>query len=373
VTWPTGPPPMPTPGWYDDPEQAWTWRYWDGAQWTGHRAPMWVPPIRDPTSFSAWFEGAVAVAKVAVRRVGALLGAIWLLLGIAGLWLVFATFGSDRGRELRRLLVVDDDPLSPSGAWLADDLTDAEAERAWELTQDMFWSALPWLIALTVAFVVAAAWSVALVARAVGGDVRRQESGQGGVGDQRPADPPADGLGSVMAGAARRVPAVIGSGIVVFATFGVVWVAASIPIVAVAVADAGTVAIVLTTVFVVLLVIVVSAWLWGRLTLASVIAATGGHGLGVRRSWNITHGRFWFVVGRLVVTGLIAGAAGGVVNFFTGFGQFLGAVVFLTIVALLQSLAVAVSMIATTCGHLATIDQLDRSDVAGSSHGPPVA
>ena len=319
---------------------------------------MWVPPHRDPTSFSDWFERAVAAGKIAVRRVGVLLLALWLLLGALCLWRFFAAFDSDRGRELRRLLVRDD-ALSPTGTALREDLTDAEAERAWELVQDIFWSALPWLIALTLAFVVVAAWSVALVARAV----------QPNVVDRLASDQPAEGLDSVVAGAVRRVPAVVASGIVVLAVYALVWAVASIPIVLVAVADGGGAAIVLTTFFVVVLVLGVTVWLWARLTLASVIAAVGGHGLGVRRSWNISHGQFWFVAGRLLVTGLIAGAASGVLNFVTGFGEFLGLAFFLAIVSLLQALALAVSMIVTTCGHLATIEQLSEVELAGSSDG----
>lgn len=354
---------MPPSGWYDDPEQPWTWRYWDGAHWTGHRAPMWVPPERDPMSFSVWFERSVGAAKIAVRRLGVLLVAVWLLLGALGWWLVVATFDGDRGRELRRLLVLDDDPLSPTGTSLRGDLTDAEAERAWELSQDIFWSVLPWLIALTVAFVVVSAWSVALVARAVRPNF---------VGPPV-ADQPAERLGTVMASAVRRVPAVLGSGIVVFSAIASVWAVAALPVVLVAVADGGGAAIVLTAFFVLLLVLGVTAWLWARLALASVIAAVGGHGLGVHRSWSLTHGRYWFVVGRLLVTGLIAGAAGGVINFVTGFGQFLDFTVFLAIVCVLQAFAVAASMIVTTCGHLAAVDQLDEGDLAGSSHGHDAA
>lgn len=364
MTWPTGPPPMPNAGWYDDPEQPWTWRYWDGAHWTDHRAPMWVPPARDPMSFSVWFERAVAVGKVAVRRVGVLLLAVWLLLGALGWWLIVAMLDDDRGRELRRLLVLDDNPVTPTGT----SLTDAEAERAWELVQDMFWSALPWMIALAVAFVVMSAWSVALVVRARPTRV-----------DPLAADEPAgnldslDSLGSVVVGAARRVPAVLGSGMVVFAAFALLAIGAALPVVLVAVADGGGAAIVLTVVFVVLLVLVVAVWLWARLTLASVIAAVGGHGLGIHRSWIITSGRFWFVAGRLLVTGLVAGAAGGVVNFVNGFGQFLGFTVLLAIVSVLQACALAVSIIVTTCGHLATIDQLAERELAGSSDGHSAA
>jgi hypothetical protein len=37
---PSPPPTMPPPGWYPDPEITDTQRYWDGAEWTEHRAPL---------------------------------------------------------------------------------------------------------------------------------------------------------------------------------------------------------------------------------------------------------------------------------------------------------------------------------------------
>jgi hypothetical protein len=327
---------MPPPGWYDDPEQPWTWRYWDGAYWTGHRAPMWVPPGRDPTSLSAWFEHSVAAGKIAVRRVGLMLAVLWLVLGAAGWWVVVASLGSDRGRELRRLLEIESD------------LNDTQAERLWDLIRDIFFSALPWLIVLLVAFMIASAYSIALVARVVRPQLE----------DPAGAAQPGVGLGNVVAGAIRRVPAVLGAGIVVVTVYAVAWAAGAACVAIVVLAGGGTAAIVLTTIFVVPLVLVVATWIWGRLTLATVIAAGGGHGIGVRRSWDITQDRFWFAVGRLLLTGLIAGAAGGAVNAVTGFGQFLGFAVFLAMVVLLQVLAVGVSIIVTTCGHLAAIDQL---------------
>ena len=350
MTWPTGPPPMPPSGWYGDPDQAWTWRYWDGARWTDHRAPMWVPPARDATSLSAWFERSVAAVKLAVRRIGFLLLALWLALGIAGWGLAVAVFESDRGRELRSLLDIQQNAFG--GSTVTAELTDAEVERAWELFQDIFWSALPWLVVLGVAVIVASAWSVALAARAVSPHVSESP-----VGDRR-----SEPLGALVGAAGRRVFPVIGSGVVVLLMFAGVWIVALLPVVLVAVAGGGGVAIVLTVVFVALLVLVVMGLLWVRLSLASVIAAVGDHGIGVGRSWNVTSGRFWYVAGRLVLTGLIVGGVSGAVNSMTGFAQFLGVAVYLAIVALLQALAMAASMIITVSGYLVTIDQAEATN-----------
>ena len=34
----------PPADWYDDPEDATKYRYWDGIRWTEHRSPKQVPP-----------------------------------------------------------------------------------------------------------------------------------------------------------------------------------------------------------------------------------------------------------------------------------------------------------------------------------------
>lgn len=309
---------------------------------------MWVPPVQDPQSFSAWFERAVAIAKVAVRRVGLLLVALWLALGVAGWLLVMSMFDSDRGRELRRLLDLDQNVF---GGSTTAELSDAEAERAWELIQDIFWSALPWMLVLAVVFVLLASWSVAVTAAAVGGQVDGPPGGETA----------AVRLGGLVAVAFRRTPVVLGSGATVLLVFLGVWMAISAPIVAVAVVGDGA-AIVLTVLFVVVLALVVNTWLWVRLSLASVIAAIGGHGIGVRRSWQLTRDRFWYAAGRLLVTGLIAGIASGVVNSITSLGQFLGFAVYLAIVVVLQAVAIAASVMITVSGHVAAIEQLARRE-----------
>jgi hypothetical protein len=257
-----------------------------------------------------------------------------------------STFDSGRGRELRRLLDIEQNSFGGSRTV---DLTDAEAERAWELIQDLFWSALPWMVLLALSFVLVSAWSVALAVR-----VQLPH-----VAEQRADEPSAATLGGLMAAAARRVPAVVGSGAVVFLVLTGVWIVASLPVVLAAVLDAGGAAIVLTSVFVVLLAVVVTSWLWVRLSLSMVLAATGAHGIGVRRSWDLTGGRFWYAAGRLIITGLIAGAASGVVNSIAGFGQFLGFAAYLAIVFTLQAVAAAAAVLITTAGHLVASEQLD--------------
>jgi Protein of unknown function (DUF2510) len=42
------PNPRVPAGWYPDPSQAATQRYWDGSTWTDHRAPLATPPVQPP-------------------------------------------------------------------------------------------------------------------------------------------------------------------------------------------------------------------------------------------------------------------------------------------------------------------------------------
>jgi hypothetical protein len=319
---------MPPPGWYDDPEQQWTWRWWDGTRWSHHRAPMWVAPQRDPRSFSAFFDDAVVGVKLAVRSVGMLLLPVWLALGALGWLATIAVFGSEGGRELRDLL------RRGSFDGSSGELTDQEVDRAWELTRQLAIDAIPWLVVVGVAYLIVAAWSVALVAGA-----RDRAAGR----------------------ALRRVPIVVASWLVMASVYVLVWTATALPVAVVVLADGGGVAIVLTAVFGVLLASVVSCWLWGRLALASVIAATGGPGIGVQRSWELTQDRFWYVFGRLIVVGLIAGVASGVANSVSGFGQFFDLAVYVALVCVLQSVAAVAATMVTVRGHVAIVGQLDAT------------
>ena len=337
---------MPPSGWYDDPDQPWTWRYFDGAHWTEHRSPMWVPPVRDPTSLAVWFDSSVAAVKRSARRVGVLLAFVWLALGALGSWLAIASFDDRRGRELRRLLDIDQRTLGPTGSPTTNELTTAEAERAWELLQDIFWEALPWLIALTVVFV---------VARGVVGRPRRPE---------RCSNQPKR-LGALAVAALRRVPAVIGSGVVVFGLFVATWLLASIPVVLVVAADGGGAAIVLTVVFVVL----------ARRRGDGLAVGPTDVGVGDRRRRG-SRPRYRSELEHHPRPVLVRGGAAadhrpgrrrtrrGSSASSTRSASSSGSRRTWPSVMLFQALAAAVAIVITVCGHLSTIDQLDDPDAA---------
>lgn len=73
--------PTAPAAWYEDPEDAAHYRYWDGAQWTDHRAPR-VAPAAGPAAPAP--ASALTVAPEAPIRVGPLLaaGALLILAGV---------------------------------------------------------------------------------------------------------------------------------------------------------------------------------------------------------------------------------------------------------------------------------------------------
>ncbi len=290
---PTSPPLMPPSGWYPDPQQAWTWRYWDGAGWTDHRAPRLMPPGRDPFSFSAWFEESFTTFKAVARRVGLLIAAVWVvavsLYGIIG----YSVFNSSNGREIRELIEFDR-IFSSAGAADTVVLTDAEWDRVGDLFLDSLWAALPWLLAISMVVLFGSAWSLVVAARVA------DRVDDDAVDQVSRADDAAEAI--------RRVPAVLGAVLLLVAISVGVFFVGLVPLLIALLTDADGAVIALAVVFGLPAAFVANFWLWGRLALAMVIASIGGHGVGIHRSWELTQGRYWGVVGRLIVAGLIAAA-----------------------------------------------------------------
>jgi hypothetical protein len=72
--------PDAAPGWYPDPDQASTQRYWDGSDWTDQRAPMAVDS-------SAWREGNAQMTDQGKFVLGLLLAGLGAAIAILGVFL----------------------------------------------------------------------------------------------------------------------------------------------------------------------------------------------------------------------------------------------------------------------------------------------
>ena len=339
----TGPPMMPGADWYPDPEQPWSWRWWDGQRWTALRAPMLAErPGRDPYSVSAWFDESVAAVKAVVVRVGLLVlavaGVTNLLFGV----FLLAVFTSGRGREIRTLLQLDD---VFGGSATAVELSDAEWDRVGDLAGDIALSAAPWAVALSVVAALAAAWAVAISAR---------------VANRVPsATVAAVSRFDDSAAALRRVPAVVAGFLALTViAIGVVGVA-SVPLLLALATGAGGGPVAVAAVFGTIGAIVVLAWLIGRLALAPIVAALGGRGLGLRRSWELTDGHYWATVGRLLLASLVAGAASVPFSFFNSFGVPFGFVAWFVVLLVAQTFSSVASTLVAVPAQVVLVRHLD--------------
>lgn len=74
--------PLPPPGWYADPERPRTWRYWDGAQWTAHRAPVTQPVAAPPSPRGIGVPARILLVLGAVLGAG-MVGTVAIALAVA--------------------------------------------------------------------------------------------------------------------------------------------------------------------------------------------------------------------------------------------------------------------------------------------------
>lgn len=332
---------MPPPGWYADPEQAWTWRWWDGSRWTDLRSPQTTGPTSNPYSFSAWFQQSFDCFKAIVVRVGVFIGLLWGVLALLGWFAVVFVLNSSKGREVRSLLQLDD--LAGTGDSASVTLTDAEVDRVIDLTIDILVASIPWMIGFALVTTSAWLWTTALAA------IVGHRSGDTDTVVDR-SDAAADAIG--------RVPAVLASFVVIAAiTLGALTLLMIPMIVAIAVGGSGVV-IALTAVFGFLAGFALMWWLWVRLSLAIVVAAIGEHGIGVRRSWELTDGHFWGVAGRLVIASLIASAVTMPFSLLNGFGFAFGFVTYVALLVVMQAVSTVAAILVSVPSQLVLVRHL---------------
>jgi hypothetical protein len=87
----TGDPPAPAPGWYADPQQPLTVRYWSGAAWTEHTRPS-APPVVAATRSNGFAVTALVCGILGI--VGFIVPFFGFMLNIAAV--VFGTIGRRR-------------------------------------------------------------------------------------------------------------------------------------------------------------------------------------------------------------------------------------------------------------------------------------
>ena len=341
---PTSPPAMPPPGWYADPEQPWTWRWWDGSRWTDLRAPMVRDePVPNPHSVSRWFDDSVAAVKAVARRVGLLVLAVGVVVSVTAVIFVIGVLTSGRGREIRSLLQLDD---VFGGSAETVELTDAEWDRVGDLARDVLVSAIPWMIALGVLGAIALTWTAAISARVA------TRVHPGTVAEVSRVDDAADAL--------RRVPAMIAA----FCVLSLIGVGtgslAFAPLMLAVGFDAGGGAVAVAAVFGFLAVTVLGVWLFGRLGLTMTVAAIGGHGLGLRRSWHLTDGRFWGVVGRLLIASLVVSSATTPLSFLVNLGPWFGLTVWLVTALVFQTLTNVLTALVVMPSQVVLVRHLDE-------------
>ncbi len=341
---------MPPPGWYPDPEQTWTWRYWDGIRWTDRRAPQ-TPNTRtrDPYSFSAWFEDASEAVKAVVGRVGAVIMGVWFacaaLVGVVALTI----YNSADFREIRSLIDFD----NRFGSNRTVELTDSEIDRLGDLSWEVLWASAPWLTIVAIVVGVVWIWTMSLSAR---------------VADRVSSDLVDDVERSDDAAAAlKRIPMVFSSVVATSAIWMGVLLVVFSPLLVVLAVDADGTPIALAAVFGAMALLVVVPLLIVRLSLAFVLAAIGGFGVGLRRSWQLTDGHFWGVVGRVLIAGLIAAAFTLPLSFVNSFGIGFGFGTYLVMMLVFQALSNAIAMLVQIPAHVTLARHLteQRSNIGG--------
>jgi hypothetical protein len=333
------PPPSPAhgeprpPGWHLDPHDPSHWRYFDGTQWTEYRRP--VENDQDAFSVRSLTHQVAAVAVGAVRRSWVAVLVPWL--AVAGVVLVagLTLWNNPAAIEVRDVLSAIPDNAEPDVAYqyLADNLTA-------ETVIDLLRALAVWAAAVFGAYVLAVSFTTATVALAADAELR---------------DEPIP-FKSLVVRSVRRTPAMVAVylGVYVAPTFSLAVVAsllvvAGVPLLLIVPAVAAAVAGV--------------AYLVVRSSLVAVSVATGqGLGAPAAKAFSLVKGRWWAVLGRLILAALAATVVAMVLDLVprVGMGQGLAAAFVLVVAVRVVSSLVGTALSVAT--QLCMVRALERTD-----------
>ena len=263
--------------WYEDPEDPQQWRYWDGTEWTDHRSPKATSEAPSaagsvwqivPNTFSLiaghWRELTVVAFPIVV-------------LTLLGLVAVFIGFDSALNVNVDEFFDRVTEPgFAPNN--------NAADELWWDAIEfDVGANVVLWWAIGTLAFLASGLGSIALARFLLGAASGR-----------------APAPGTAYAGALRRVPRVIGWILIVIAA----WIVTTLIIVVLAVISP------LTLIITIPVVIALALWAVPVVTMASTIIIAGPRDSPViSTAVGLVKGRWWAMVGRMLIIWLVVFAA----------------------------------------------------------------
>jgi uncharacterized membrane protein YdbT with pleckstrin-like domain len=82
---------LPGPGWYPDPNDPQTNRYWDGGKWTESRAPITTPTTTEKRDTFEAVDGIGYALAVFLPLIGFIMGLVMLNKSKHGVWIVLTS------------------------------------------------------------------------------------------------------------------------------------------------------------------------------------------------------------------------------------------------------------------------------------------